>query len=120
MHLPPWARQRQAGVHELFPNPEVYHSCWKVFAGLRNSADLLQKYVGAWVAEHLHFEDPSKLASVEDRVCLWGSLGMPRDMVDAIAGEMQLAYSAPKLLVPSALRGDSHIIDKVASSILGL
>jgi len=99
---------------------DVLKDVFVVIESLRNCLDLLHGYLGAWLAEHLHFVEEEELDSVDSLQDLWLALGVAPPVVEVLAEELRLRWRDGRLEVAAPCRGTEDLVGKVSFALLSL
>ena len=104
---------------ETHPDLDHLEDLWQVFAGLKNSVNLLHAFLGEWLVRHLSFESPELLPSPAEAMPVWCALGLKADLLDPVVNEWRLLWCNDRLLVSSDYQSDPELLAKISDAILG-
>lgn len=104
------------GLYVQFSDTSLLKDIYIGIEALRNSYDLLQRFLGSWVSQVVRFvEQP---VSAEVLAELWIALGISADMVEVLAHDLHLIWKDGFLEVDARLQGDSDLLEKVSGCLL--
>ena len=100
-------------LSDFISSRDTMKSCWVVFASLRNSVDLLVKYLPQWLHDRVRFADGDEALLRE----MWQLLGEEDKWVNILVN-LQLRFADGCLYVACKFEGDETCIDQVTAALL--
>jgi hypothetical protein len=85
---------------------------------LRNSFDLLHRYLKGFLSTSLAFVAPESLCDPAEALEFWSLMHLDEDAV-AMVQELQLCWDGKQLLLPVRCRNDPDLVEKLAGCLIG-
>lgn len=108
------------GMHTHFNDPSLMKDIYIVIESLRNSHNLIQRHLRAWIADKVQFAD--EWSGEESSVMgeMWTTLGVEPAVVEVLVADLQLRWQGGSLQVAAKWAASSGLVEKVSFCLLSL
>lgn len=87
------------GHFQEFRNAELTRDCFVAVESLRNSADLIYRFLGEWVGQVIRLVDESPSFVVDEKRALWTALGLGLEQVSLLSEVLEYEFFEGEILV---------------------
>jgi len=131
LQLTEWVVSTPCGLHDthnslkwslfaIFCNTELISDCYIVIESLRNSAQLLFRYMGEWIQDRLRFVPEDCLPQPQDLYELWTCLGVDPEAIEVVSEELRLQWKDGLLCVKDTAASSQNIVGQVSFALLSV
>ena len=108
------------GMRKYLLHKELLRDSYVSVEALRNSMDILIRYLGEWIALRLSFASPMTFEETERWRNLWQVLDVELETVEVLSEHLQLRFHEGRLLVSQECSSRPDLIGVVSSCLLSV
>ena len=110
------------GLHQQCSDRQFMKDLWKVFQALRNSYDLILKYVCPWLIEHVAWTEEANCPPMDELQDVWDTLGLDPVLSQLMVEEMRMRWDpqTQRLHIKSDWQRRPNAMDDIATVLLGV
>ena len=99
-------------------NADLQRDVYIAVESLRNSADLISRYINEWIMKRLSLVPPQPSEWVDRRRELWYALGVDLEVAELLATDLQLAWSDGHLKVNQEADNGGDLVQTISSALM--
>ena len=103
-----------------YDEKEILRDAFTAVAALRQSMDVLTRFVGEWVSARISFKVSIGFDEQETRRELWNALNVEPDVAQVLSETLQLWWSDGRLWLCNSQESNVQAISDVVACLLGI
>ena len=107
-------------LHAKWSSTDLMGDCFIIIESLRNSADLLHKYMGGWIQDRVRFVPEESLPSPQHLYELWTCLGVEQEAVEVLSTTLRLQWAGDCLEVTEAAADMDNLVGQISFALLSV